>query len=80
MSISSIRRAFQIGLDGRASCTYATMTYLGSGKGHRLDFKCVVGSKEERVDCECPAGLQPETMARAMGEKWGEEWAKGKAK
>ena len=80
MSIQDIRRAFQIGLDDAATVTYATMEYMGAGKGHQLVFKCNVKNKAVTVECDCPAGMKPENYARTMGEKYALEWGKEKSK
>jgi hypothetical protein len=69
MSIADCRRAFQDGLDGRASCLGAKLGYVQDGKRQRLSFPV---SKPDgtvvEVGAVIPASTDPTAAARAMAE------------
>lgn len=69
MSIANCRRAFQDGLDGRASCLDAQMGYMDGGRTQRLSFSV---SKPNGtvvdVGATVPASTNPELASRAIAE------------
>ena len=69
MSIASCRRAFQDGLDGRASCLDAILGYMDSGRTQRLSFSVSKpnGTVVE-VGATVPAATNPELASRAIAE------------
>lgn len=47
MSITVVKKAFETGLDGKAACTNATMSYENGGRVQRLRFTMADGTVEE---------------------------------
>jgi hypothetical protein len=69
MSIADCRRAFQQGLDGRASCSDAKMSTFEGGKKQRLSFAVrKPNGAEVEVGAVVPSSMDPTTASRAIAE------------